>query len=96
MSSPLRAVMGALESGAHSRADVSRITGLRPDVVDAAIDHLLRMGRLTASELSTGCPSAGCGSCPSGTEGTGCGTAPASPDRGRPVLVQLSVCVPRR
>ena len=92
MSSPLSSVLAAFEAGAPSRAAVARSTGLRADVVDAAIEHLLRMGRLDAKELSTGCPTGGCGSCASGVDDApGCGSSGASPTRSGPALVQLSV-----
>ena len=93
MSSPLRAVLASFEAGAHSRAEVGRRTGLGADVVDAAVEHLVRIGRLTAAELSTGCPSGGCGSCASGSSdgGPGCGAPQPSAQRRGPVLVQLSV-----
>ncbi|MCE3550305.1 FeoC-like transcriptional regulator [Pseudonocardia sp. RS11V-5] len=85
MSSPLRAVLDAVDAGARSRADLGARTGLRPDVIDAALDHLVRMGRLEPSSLGGGCPPAGCGSCGSGVGGEpGCGTP------SRPVLVQLT------
>ena len=90
--SPLRAVLGAFEGGARSRTDVCTRTGLRRDVVDAAIDHLLRMGRLDARELTTGCPAGGCGSCASGIgDSPGCDAAGPSAGRSGPVLVTLSV-----
>ena len=59
-------MLDAFDAGAHSRADVARRTGLRADVVDAAVDHLVRMGRLEAAELTSGCPDGGCGVCASG------------------------------
>jgi FeoC like transcriptional regulator len=90
--SPLRSVLTAFEDGARSRADVCTATGLRRDVVDAAIEHLLRMGRLDARELAVGCPSGGCGSCASGVgDAPGCGAPGASARRSGPVLVSLSV-----
>ena len=92
MTAPLRSVLTAFTDGARSRADVSRLTGLRPDVVDAAVDHLVRLGRLEATELSTGCPGGGCGGCASGVDGApGCGASAPSPRRTGPVLVQLSL-----
>ncbi len=93
MTSPLRSVLASLAAGAHSRAEVSRRTGLSADVVDAAVDHLVRLGRLETSELSSGCPTGGCGSCASGSgDGTpGCGAPGPSAQRRGPVLVQLSV-----
>jgi FeoC like transcriptional regulator len=90
VSSPLRAVLDAFATGAHSRAELSRTTGLRPDVVDAAVEHLIRMGRIDASPLTSGCPGGGCGSCPSGVDGApGCGAGPAK--TAGPVLLQLTV-----
>jgi hypothetical protein len=92
VSSPLRSVLGAFEDGARSRAEVGIRTGLRRDVVDAAIEHLLRIGRLDARELTAGCPDGGCGTCASGVgEAPGCGAAGPSARRSGPVLVTLSV-----
>lgn len=92
MTTPLRSVLGAFQDGARSRTDVCDRTGLRRDVVDAAIEHLLRMGRLDAKELSTGCPSGGCGSCASGVgDAPGCGAGGPSATRSGPVLVSLTV-----
>lgn len=89
---PLRAVLDAFAAGAHTRAELARATGLRPDVVDAALDHLVRMGRVQAKELSTGCPTGGCGSCASGNAGApGCGAPGPSPQRRGPALVQLTL-----
>ncbi|WP_409484962.1 FeoC-like transcriptional regulator [Arsenicicoccus dermatophilus] len=90
---PLRQVLVALESGAGSLDQVARSTGLPRSSVDAAVDHLVRMGRLDARELASGCPDGGCGSCASGTvDGvSGCGSDAPSRRRSGPVLVQLSV-----
>ncbi|RBY82058.1 hypothetical protein DQ238_05480 [Geodermatophilus sp. TF02-6] len=89
---PLRSVLTAFESGARSRTEVCARTGLRRDVVDAAVEHLLRMGRLDARELTVGCPDGGCGSCASGVgDRPGCGAAGPSARRSGPVLVSLSV-----
>lgn len=90
--SPLRSVLTAFEDGARSRTEVCATTGLRRDVVDAAIEHLLRMGRLDARELTVGCPDGGCGSCASGHgDAPGCGASGPSARRSGPVLVTLSV-----
>lgn len=90
--SPLRAVLGAFDAGATSLSDVARRTGLDRDVVDASVEHLVRMGRLSAGTLSTGCPDGGCGSCASGDDGSaGCGSSGPSSRRQGPVLVTLSV-----
>jgi hypothetical protein len=91
-SSPLRSVLTAFEEGARSRTEVCAATGLRRDVVDAAIEHLLRLGRLDARELAVGCPDGGCGSCASGHgDAPGCGASGPSTRRSGPVLVSLSV-----
>ncbi len=90
---PLSVVLAAFGAGVTSVDEVCARTGLSRDVVDAAIDHLRRSGRLKATELALGCPSGGCGSCASGQVGgtAGCGaTGPSSQRRG-PVLVQLSL-----
>jgi hypothetical protein len=89
---PLRSVLTAFEDGALSRAEVCDRTGLRRDVVDAAIEHLLRLGRLDARELAVGCPDGGCGTCASGHgDSPGCGASGPSARRSGPVLVSLSV-----
>lgn len=87
MSTPLRDVLSALEAGSGTLDAVARRTGLARDVVAAAADHLVRLGRVNASVLAAGCGSGACGSCPSGSGGTpGCGRPPQGP-----VLVALSV-----
>jgi bacterioferritin-associated ferredoxin len=95
-SRPVTAVLAALQGGARSLAEVAERTGLGRDVVDAAITHLVRLGRLEAEELAIGCPSAGCGGCASGTaEGTaGCRSSAPSTRRSGPVLVALRVSRP--
>jgi hypothetical protein len=90
--SPLASVLAAFERGATSLSDVAHTTGLDRDVVDAAVEHLVRMGRLHAGTLSTGCPTGGCGSCASGDDDApGCGSTGPSDARTGPVLVTLSL-----
>lgn len=60
--SPVTAVMAALDAGATTRQAVAGVTGLRLDVVDAAVDFLLRTGR--ARGLDTACGAGGCAGCP--------------------------------
>jgi hypothetical protein len=87
--SPLSAVLGAFADGASSLSDVARRTGLDRD---ASVEHLVRMGRLQAGTLSTGCPDGGCGSCASGDDGSaGCGSSGPSAARSGPVLVTLGL-----
>jgi hypothetical protein len=88
-STPLRAVLDELTAGAPTLDEVARRTGLGRDVVEAAVDHLVRLGRVSSSTLSTGCADVGCG---------GCGASSSCPSVGmpapggrRPVLVALSV-----
>ena len=91
MSTPLRDVLTAVEAGTGTLHDVSRRTGLAPDVVRAAVDHLVRIGRVDADRLTVGCADGGCGACPSGVDGApGCGASAPSPSSG-PVLVALTV-----
>jgi FeoC like transcriptional regulator len=90
VSTPLRDVLSAVEAGSGTLHDVSRRTGLADDVVRAAVDHLVRMGRLGADRLTVGCGDGGCGACPSGVDGApGCGLPGPSPSG--PVLVALTV-----
>ena len=90
---PLRRVLAAFEEGAGSLDQVAAVTGLSRDTVGAAVDHLVRLGRIDAKEMSMGCPSGGCGSCASGTTGgaPGCGAAGPSSERRGPVLVTLTL-----
>jgi hypothetical protein len=89
---PLRAVLTALEEGAPSLHEVCLRTQLDRDVVEAAVDHLVRMGRISAKELAIGCPGGGCGSCASGVgDAPGCGAHSSSGVRSGLVLVALSV-----
>ena len=89
---PLRAVLAALQDGAPSLQAVCTRTALDRDVVEAAVDHLVRIGRVSAKELAIGCPGGGCGSCASGVDDApGCGAHAPTPSRTGPVLVALSV-----
>lgn len=93
MTRPLNAVLDAFRAGAHSLDDIGERTELDRDVVEAAVDHLRRMGLVEAKELAMGCPGGGCGSCASGrADGTaGCGSSGPSATRSGPVLVQLTL-----
>ena len=90
MSGPLSHVQSAIADGASSRSEVVTRTGLDASVVDASLDHLIRMGRLVTEQLGSGCPTSGCGICPSGkADGSaGCGASAPSNARG-PVLITL-------
>ncbi len=86
-------MLDAFAVGAVSLDEVARRTGLARDAVDAAVDHLVRMGLIDAKELSLGCPSGGCGTCASGAAdgAPGCGAPAPSATRRGPVLVTLTV-----
>lgn len=86
MTSPLQVVLSQIEAGTPTVAEIARRTDLPDEMVRAAIDHLVRSGRLTSSELSVGCPTGGCGTCPSSG---GC-ALPANVSR-RPGLVSLTL-----
>ena len=86
---PLRAVLAELDAGAPTLDEVARRTGLRRDVVAAAVDHLVRLGRVTSSTLTSACPDTGCGVCPAG-DGCGARGTPAPSGR-RPTLIALSI-----
>ncbi len=63
MVTPLRAVLAAVDDGASTRQVIVTRTGLDPDVVDAAVGHLTRIGRISSPDLRTACPAGGCGGC---------------------------------
>lgn len=90
---PLRQVLAEFEAGSSSIAQIAVRTGLDEDSVRAAVDHLVRSGRLEERHLAMGCPSGGCGSCASASAdgGPGCGASGPSAQRSGPTLVQLTV-----
>lgn len=88
---PLSLVSQAIADGARSRADIAARTSLDPSVVDASLDHLILMGRISTEQLGSGCPDDGCGGCASGkADGSaGCGSSGPANSRG-PVLLKLT------
>ncbi len=94
-SSPLTAVLHAFEAGCGTLDEVARSSSLDRDVVGAAVEHLVRLGRLNAGVLAVGCPDGGCGSCATGVgDAPGCGSAGPSATRSGPVLVALTLTRP--
>ncbi|MCW2777246.1 MAG: hypothetical protein JWN17_971 [Frankiales bacterium] len=90
MSSPLRAVLDAFAADAHSLAEVQQATGLRADVVESAVEQLVRLGRLDREQVGAGCTTGGCGGCGSSPDAGGsCGSAHSAGSG--PVLVALSI-----
>ena len=82
---PLRAVLAILDAGAPSVAEVAARTGLDREVVAAVVSHLARTGHLRAEYLAVGCPTSGCGSCPSdGRDGKGVGCGSSGPSSSGP------------
>lgn len=61
---PLTEILEAFATGAATPAEVVRRTGLSPQVVSSALEHLVRTGRLVAKPLPLSCPAQGCGACP--------------------------------
>jgi hypothetical protein len=84
---PLHLVLAQIGAGTPTLTEIARRTGLTDDVVRAAIDHLVRAGRIASTELTLGCPSGGCGSCP---VSDGCSLPTSGPGR-RPGLVSLTL-----
>jgi len=60
---PLSAVLAAVRGGARSLPEVARRAGLSDEMARAVVDHLVRSHRLLVRQLTSGCPSGGCGSC---------------------------------
>jgi hypothetical protein len=75
---PLQEVLDAVDGGALTATELSRVTGLSTDLVRAALEQLQRMGRLAAEPVAMGCPPQGCGTCADAACSSG------------PVLVTLS------
>lgn len=92
MSGPLSLVLAEIEAGTSTLAEMARHSGLGEDVVRAAVDHLIRAGRVQSQELAIGCPPSGCGGCAMAApdKTPGCGASAATPGR-RPGLVMLSL-----
>lgn len=89
---PLSMVLAEVEAGTPTVAEMARHSGLAKSVVRAAVEHLVRAGRIESRELSIGCPPSGCGGCASATgDGAeGCGKPAPVPGR-RPGLVTLTL-----
>jgi hypothetical protein len=60
---PLSLVLAELEAGTPTVGEMARRSGLDEAVVRAAVDHLVRSGRVEAREIAIGCPPSGCGGC---------------------------------
>ncbi len=93
MTGPLTTVLAELAAGTPTVAEMVRRSGLDESVLRAAVDHLVRAGRVDARELSIGCPASGCGGCAAATDaGTpGCGrTTPVSGRRAGLVTLTLT------
>lgn len=63
MSAPVSLILDATRRGATTRAQIAARTGLDPLVVDASVDHLLRLGLVASPALRSGCAAGGCGGC---------------------------------
>lgn len=66
MTTPLRAVLDAVDHGAITVPAIAERTGLTLEVVQAAVEHLRRMNRIGTLELRTSCAGGGCASCETG------------------------------
>jgi hypothetical protein len=69
----LQSVLDAMVAGAGTVAELSRVTGLEPDLVRLALDRLVALGRISSDRSSLACPDAACSGCASPTGG-GCST----------------------
>ncbi len=58
---PLSLVLAEVRAGTPTVAGIALRSGLDESVVRAAVDHLVRSGRIESRELSIGCPPSGCG-----------------------------------
>ena len=92
MSGPLTTVLAEMQAGTPTVAEIVRRSGLEDSVVRAAVEHLVRSGRVESRELSMGCPASGCGGCDSANDdgAPGCGLPSPVPGR-RAGLVTLTL-----
>lgn len=84
---PLSLVLAELQAGAPTVQELARRVGLTEAVVRAAVDHLVRSGRIESRELPVGCPPEGCGGCASSGD---CGSPSVAPGRRGLVTLTLS------
>jgi hypothetical protein len=91
VSGPLTTVLAEMQAGTPTVAEIVRRSGLEDSVVRAAVEHLVRSGRVESRELSMGCPASGCGGCASANDdgAPGCGLPSPVPGR-RAGLVTLT------
>ncbi|MDR2929697.1 MAG: hypothetical protein LBV06_02140 [Propionibacteriaceae bacterium] len=75
---PLSQVLSTFDLGVRSVAEIVAATGLNPDVVSAALDHLIARGSVVAKPLASGCPADACGGCALLTRGCGAAVRSAS------------------
>lgn len=74
---PMSAVLAQFEAGASSLREVADRTGLDLALVRVVVERLVAMRRLTAEQLTSGCPPDGCGGCRvAGPDGSGCTAGP--------------------
>ena len=66
-------VLAAFRAGATTRKEIAKATSLDADLVDAAVDMLLRTGRMDERVIKTACTSGGCRGC---AEDSSCHPAP--------------------
>jgi hypothetical protein len=62
--SPVHAVLAELTAGTPTLDAVARRTGLDVELVEAVVGQLVRLGRVSSSEITLGCPASGCARCP--------------------------------
>lgn len=56
-------------AGAGTIPAIANVTGLDGATVEAALDHLQRLGVLERRVMGSACPEGGCSTCPQGTPG---------------------------
>ena len=63
MIAPLTQVLQTVEDGVRTVPAIAETTGLDRDLVSAALDHLIRSGRLGGVTLAALCSPSTCGGC---------------------------------
>jgi hypothetical protein len=73
---PSARVLAAIQAGSPTIPAIAQQAGLDPGVARLVVDRLVAGGHLRRDRLSAGCPTTGCGACPT-ARGTGGGDARA-------------------
>lgn len=91
---PLQAVWSAVARGVTTRVELRRSLDFPDDVIDAALDHLVRSGQVAIQPLAVGLPTGNCGGCPLATRKV-CQSLPVSTGTCQPAVSSSATAAAR-